>query len=618
MAEMKFKIGADISEFVTNTNKASTQLTQFSQKANQTGVQLQNNLKKGSNEAAFALGNLGRVAQDAPFGFTAISNNLNPLLESFQRLKVETGSTKGALSALGSSLMGAGGLGFALSAVSAAVVLAQVGFAAWTRGFGGAKDGVKQLDTELIALEQDIKSVNTSVDDLKGKLDFLLGLNKINIQLQYGDSFKGKELDMQGRSVTLMQEMVTLQEEKNKLKAIEDEAYQKFQKSLTREDNILLGGAATLKEISPFYDNLSDSAKKAFDVVKSANKEVLNVEKKMVDTQRESTLVQRGIILLRDEEKRRLDEIAAKKRKERQEELDRPLKELSKTLAVIEKQYQVGQLSFKEADVARVKAYAGAIEGLFQVGIRTKDKNVVNFIASIDQIESKQRIKEDLAKLAVAVNNEKIKPVAQIFEISTRTPSVRAKTPAEIAEEDAEKFKTAFEKKIAGMQKGLADIVNSTFNNTLSGIGEIIGETIAGGDVNKAFAGLFQIIASGMRQLGEAMIGLGTAKMALEKFGLAPGIGTVVAGIAVVALSSLLQSALPKFADGVTGFSGGFAMVGERGPEIVRLPQGSDVIPNHRLNGMGGAMVFIPDIRLKGSDLLVQFNRANQQKARRA
>lgn len=41
----------------------------------------------------------------------------------------------------------------------------------------------------------------------------------------------------------------------------------------------------------------------------------------------------------------------------------------------------------------------------------------------------------------------------------------------------------------------------------------------------------------------------------------------------------------PQFADGVRNFSGGEAIVGERGPEIVRLPRGSDVIPNHALGG---------------------------------
>lgn len=75
-------------------------------------------VKAGSNQAANALTNLGRVAQDAPFGFIGIQNNLNPLLESFQRLKAESGSTSGALKALAGSMIGPAGLGLALSVAS--------------------------------------------------------------------------------------------------------------------------------------------------------------------------------------------------------------------------------------------------------------------------------------------------------------------------------------------------------------------------------------------------------------------------------------------------------------------------------------------------------------------
>lgn len=42
---------------------------------------------------------------------------------------------------------------------------------------------------------------------------------------------------------------------------------------------------------------------------------------------------------------------------------------------------------------------------------------------------------------------------------------------------------------------------------------------------------------------------------------------------------------LPRFAGGVKDFSGGLAIVGERGPELVNLPRGSDVIPNNQIVG---------------------------------
>ncbi len=76
-----------------------------------------------SNQATFALTNLGRVVQDAPFGFLGIANNLNPLLESFERLKETSGSTGKALKAVAGSLLGAGGLGFAVSIVSSLLLV---------------------------------------------------------------------------------------------------------------------------------------------------------------------------------------------------------------------------------------------------------------------------------------------------------------------------------------------------------------------------------------------------------------------------------------------------------------------------------------------------------------
>jgi hypothetical protein len=122
---IKYTITGDASGLESATTKASKSL---------------GNLKNSSGSAMIALTNLGRVAQDAPFGFIGISNNLNPLLESFQRLKQETGSSKAALQALGSSLIGGGGLGLALSAVTAAISFVSIGFSSWTRGMQSAKE----------------------------------------------------------------------------------------------------------------------------------------------------------------------------------------------------------------------------------------------------------------------------------------------------------------------------------------------------------------------------------------------------------------------------------------------------------------------------------------------
>lgn len=110
---------------------------------------------KGANQAGQSLTSLGRIAQDAPFGFIGIQNNINPLLESFQRLKVETGSTKDAFKSLLSGLGGAAGIGLAVSlATSALTVLTQQGFFKSTDAAKEAKKANDEFKKSLKEVEQ--------------------------------------------------------------------------------------------------------------------------------------------------------------------------------------------------------------------------------------------------------------------------------------------------------------------------------------------------------------------------------------------------------------------------------------------------------------------------------
>ena len=111
---LKITITADNQQAVQNIQQTVTA-------TNQLGTAFRT-LPSVSNQANYALSNLSRVAQDAPYGFIGIANNLNPLLESFQKLKTESGSTSGALKAMVASLSGPAGIGLALGAVSSILV----------------------------------------------------------------------------------------------------------------------------------------------------------------------------------------------------------------------------------------------------------------------------------------------------------------------------------------------------------------------------------------------------------------------------------------------------------------------------------------------------------------
>lgn len=130
MPDLLVTVGADASQYnqamrqVSTTAQAtSTSVTRSLAQSAASAQQSGSTIARSANTAGYALTNLGRVAQDAPFGFIAIQNNINPLLESFQRLRQETGSNANAFRALISSLAGGSGLGLAVSLATSALTL---------------------------------------------------------------------------------------------------------------------------------------------------------------------------------------------------------------------------------------------------------------------------------------------------------------------------------------------------------------------------------------------------------------------------------------------------------------------------------------------------------------
>ena len=110
------------------------------------------------------------------------------------------------------------------------------------------------------------------------------------------------------------------------------------------------------------------------------------------------------------------------------------------------------------------------------------------------------------------------------------------------------------------------------------------------------------------------------AKAAFKKLFANPYLA-IAAGIGLVAIGTILKTQASKqfsgFASGVRSFSGGYALVGERGPERVFLPQGSSVQPNNELNAFSGSNGgFIAETRIAGQDLVIALRRAENTMSR--
>jgi uncharacterized protein YoxC len=138
---LKITITADNKEAVANINQTITATTNLGNAMRQ--------IPQSSGAATNALTNLSRVAQDAPYGFIGIANNLNPLLESFQRLQKETGGTTSALKAMAGGLMGPAGIGLALGAVSSLIVAFGPKIANFVKGVDAAKEAEDKFAESL-------------------------------------------------------------------------------------------------------------------------------------------------------------------------------------------------------------------------------------------------------------------------------------------------------------------------------------------------------------------------------------------------------------------------------------------------------------------------------------
>lgn len=228
--DLSINIGANTQDFASQLQKAENLLAQFQSalkkstnvgEINYLNTQINNlnttidtlngkmsNMKKPSADATNALGNLSRVAQDAPYGFMGIANNLNPLLESFQRLSKESGGAGGALKSLVSGLTGPAGIGLALGVVSSLVVKFGDDIANWLSGTTelekaqkkiseGFLENAKAAGTQIVsdqALLSVINDVTLKTDARTAALNTLKEKYKGNIDLQKTDINDGAQL----------------------------------------------------------------------------------------------------------------------------------------------------------------------------------------------------------------------------------------------------------------------------------------------------------------------------------------------------------------------------------------------------------------------------------------
>jgi hypothetical protein len=212
LIDLNINIGANTTDFEGSLQKAQNLLKQFEaalKKATNVGEinylngqvknlnttitslnQQMNKVGRPTSDATNALTNLSRVAQDAPYGFIGIANNLNPLLESFQRLQKESGSSANALKSMAAGLAGPAGIGLALGVVSSLLVTYGKDISNFIAKTLDGTNAVKENAEAIKAGQEAYMKAYTEMYNLKNAFDdFNNGLiSKKELLKQYNDT----------------------------------------------------------------------------------------------------------------------------------------------------------------------------------------------------------------------------------------------------------------------------------------------------------------------------------------------------------------------------------------------------------------------------------------------
>jgi hypothetical protein len=565
-----------------------------------------NNVQKGANQAAAALTNVGRVAQDLPFGFVGIQNNLNPLLESFQRLKTETGSSSAAFKALGSSLLGAGGVGLALSVVTAGILIFQNGIAGFNSKTKEAKKEADEFSKLLQNVSEDVGKSASRITTLFNALNS----NSLNTSQrkraleelkQQNQEFFGALTEEKGLINGLQAAYDGYLERIKAIataKAIESQLTKLFDKKLELELNIdpkfnaaispenqrligalqkqldKLGGRVDVnadQDLSKINDNLKKrlELQTRINNLKSANIVDLSGSKEQIED------LERRIKGLTELQKTTGNfDIGGDKTKAANDGLDKQLSLLEK-IRDAQKEFTGKMFDLKEIDeatdkLAKLEQQVGDLK--LQIAVRDAKKAGLPS-AEIEKL--KEAIKQDTQKRL----NEAFEKEALLLEFSTKlkfSPVNRVEIPANI--DDKISKATGFDKKIPvitiqearikilGFKKGnfineveklneelkkqIRGIFEGGLSDVFAGLGEGFGEAIASSDfgdsLKKAAINILGTVGSVMQQLGRALIAaaikIKLLKETFEKWAIANPALAIVAGIGLVAAGAALKN----------------------------------------------------------------------------
>jgi len=150
--QLQINIGADTRNLEQGLQRATAEVEAFDKSVKKT--------TDVSGKASTALTNLARVASDAPFGFIAISNNLDPLLQSLSSFSKSSDDAKTKSKALLAALTGGAGLALGFSVITGAVTYLSQKYGGLGNAISVLLGNQTELDRQVIAASKSYEKFN--------------------------------------------------------------------------------------------------------------------------------------------------------------------------------------------------------------------------------------------------------------------------------------------------------------------------------------------------------------------------------------------------------------------------------------------------------------------------
>ncbi len=547
---VEFKGQAGINQAAAAIGKAETSLKKLAPEAGQANT---------------SIVNLSRVVQDAPFGFIGIANNIDPLLQSFQQLKAQTGSVGGAFKALGSSLMGGAGLALAVSTVSSLLVVYG------DRLFGASK-AAKEAKTASDQLKESINGIFSDAAKEAAEAATFVGILK-------------SETETRERKLAAIKELQQIQPE--------------IFANLKLEGDAVVG-------LDSAYKNYLDNLKTVI-AVKIKQAQLEQLIGKLLEKQ--------GVTLTESE----------KKLKGFQEAFEKSRLATARATGGGEAQSFVesiiGKREKNQKDLNNlqndINALIGEISELSN-GIKVKQVTV-----KPDKIKIEKPVQPftgDIFNGEVDIlippdNETKVKAgeFGQVFynELKNYFGRKESIDIGLIKAVEDDRIKEAFKKGIQGI---LDSGTQGLKVEGLSSLAEAFGAAFSGGDLKNVFGNFLSVLGNGIQAIGKQILALSVAAKAVKKAlatiftnpqtALIAGLGLIAVGAAVKGIASKGLAGARALGGPVN--AGRTYLVGERGPELFTPGISGGIVPNNRMGSLGGSFGGggVTEFRLRGTDLV--------------